>query len=199
MSYIKNKTYTAFTLIETVTTLMLSGIIFLGLFYVFTVLNDKFEKEFITGELSDYCNYALDDISKSIRVANNIRFDSHVISTLDENDNVIDNYYLDQISGIMKNGNPVHLNNSLVIYNPTEKNGYIRYELVTFDISEMSQTPEYIQNTIYSEASAFVTTNTIVIKLYTKLIMGTESDIPEDHIAFKRVVFSPGMYFKSIS
>ena len=99
----------------------------------------------------------------------------------------------------MKNGNPVHLNNSLVIYNPTEKNGYIRYELVTFDISEMSQTSEYIQNTIYSEASALVTTNTIVIKLNTKLIRGTESDIPEDYIDFKRVVFSPGMYFKSIS
>ena len=200
----KHKTYSAFTLIETVTTLMVSGIIFLGLFYVFTVLNNKFEKEFIKSELTDYCNYALDDIAESIRIAENIRLGSQDISSLDEDSNVINNYYLDPISGIMKNGRPIYLEdlNSKshnIFFNPIEKNGYIKYELERWEIVQMSQSPEYSQNIVYSEASPLVTQNTIVIKLYTKIIMDLEADYPKENIYFKRVIFSPGMYLSLFS
>jgi len=193
----KNIRYAAFTLIETMTTLMVSGIIFLGLFYVFTVLNNKFEEEFIHSELTDYCNYALDDIAESIRRAHDIAFSSQNIQELDQNTNVINNYTLDPLRGIIKNGSPIYMTSPQTKYNPTEKNGYMKYELERWEISSMDRIPEYSSNIFYSGAGARLKTTTIVIKLYAKLIMGWDADKPAEYLSYKRIVFSPGMYINS--
>ena len=74
---VKRKHIQAFTLVETVTALIVSGAVFVGVFSIFAILNDKFEAELVRGELVTYCNYALDDIAQSIRLADEIIFRSY--------------------------------------------------------------------------------------------------------------------------
>ena len=74
---VKHKHVQAFTLVETVTALIVSGAVFIGVFSIFAILNNKFEAELVRGELVAYCNYALDDVSRSIRLADEIIFRSY--------------------------------------------------------------------------------------------------------------------------
>ena len=98
----------------------------------------------------------------------------------------------------MKNGDPIEMNHITLNYNSLEKNGLIKYELESFEVDLMSNIPEYNQNTLYSTASPLVTNNTLVIKLSAKLILDSNAHSAKEYIIFRRVVFSPGMYFNSL-
>ena len=206
---VKHKHIQAFTLVETVTALIVSGIIFVGVFLIFVILNDKFEAELVRGELMAYCNYALDDVARSIRLADVIIFGSYNNNIMIEtqvNEEVLDTYALSEEEGILKNGIPIHeevqynANNTdagvskhKILYTPQNENGFLKYKLDSWEIERLSVS-EHDDNTIYKTEKSFLKESTFVIALHTKLIMGWDEENPIKKLEFMRIAFSAGTY-----
>ena len=204
---VKRKHIQAFTLVETVTALIVSGAVFVGVFSIFAILNDKFEAELVRGELVTYCNYALDDIAQSIRLADEIIFRSYnnndMITTY-INEIPQHTYAISEEEGILKNGIPIHeevqynLNNTdagisrhKIFYIPQKKNGFLKYMLDEWKIYPLSENND---NTIYTAGNPLVLESSFVIELHTKLIMGWDEENPIKKLEFKRIAFSAGAY-----
>ena len=208
---VKRKHIQAFTLVETVTALIVSGAVFVGVFSIFAILNDKFEAELVRGELVTYCNYALDDIAQSIRLADEIIFRSYnnndMITTY-INEIPQHTYAISEEEGILKNGIPIHeevqynLNNTdagisrhKIFYIPQKKNGFLKYMLDEWKIYPLSENND---NTIYTAGNPLVLESSFVIELHTKLIMGWDEENPIKKLEFKRIAFSAGAYINRI-
>ena len=208
---VKQKHIQAFTLVETVTALIVSGAIFVGVFSIFAILNDKFEAELVRGELVAYCNYALDDVAQSIRLADEIIFRSYnnndMITTY-VNDIPQHTYAISEEEGILKNGIPIHeevqynpnntdagISRHKIFYNPQNKNGFLKYILDEWKIYPLSENND---NTIYTAGNPLVLEYSFVIELHTKLIMGWDEENPIKKLEFKRIAFSAGAYINSM-
>ena len=204
---VKHKHLQAFTLVETVTALIVSGAIFVGVFSIFAILNDKFEAELVRGELVAYCNYALDDVAQSIRLADEIIFRSYnnndMITTY-VNEIPQHTYAISEEEGILKNGIPIHeevqynanstdagISKHKIFYTPQKKNGFLKYMLDEWKIYPLSENND---NTIYTAGNPLVLESSFVIELHTKLIMGWDEENPIKKLEFKRIAFSPGSY-----
>jgi len=204
---VKHKHVQAFTLVETVTALIVSGAIFVGVFSIFAILNDKFEAELVRGELVAYCNYALDDVAQSIRLADEIIFRSYnnndMITTY-VNEIPQHTYAISEEEGILKNGIPIHeevqynanstdagISKHKIFYTPQKKNGFLKYMLDEWKIYPLSENND---NTIYTAGNPLVLESSFVIELHTKLIMGWDEENPIKKLEFKRIAFSPGSY-----
>ena len=204
---VKHKHVQAFTLVETVTALIVSGAIFVGVFSIFAILNDKFEAELVWGELVAYCNYALDDVAQSIRLADEIIFRSYnnndMITTY-VNEIPQHTYAISEEEGILKNGIPIHeevlynanstdagISKHKIFYTPQKKNGFLKYMLDEWKIYPLSENND---NTIYTAGNPLVLESSFVIELHTKLIMGWDEENPIKKLEFKRIAFSPGSY-----
>jgi len=208
---VNQKHIQAFTLVETVTALIVSGAIFVGVFSIFSILNNKFEAELVRGELTAYCNYALDDVARSIRLADEVIFRSYnnndMITTY-INDIPQHTYALSEEEGILKNGVPIHaevqnnddnaspgISKHILFYLPKKKNGFIKYMLDEWKIYPLSENND---NTIYTTGNPLVLESSFVIELKTKLLMGWDEDVPMKKIDYKRIAFSPGAYINSL-
>ena len=204
---VKHKHVQAFTLVEAVTALIVSGAIFVGVFSIFAILNDKFEAELVRGELEAYCNYALDDVAQSIRLADQIIFRSYnnnpmIITSV--NETTQHTYAFSEEGGILKNGIPIHdevqynpnntdagISKHKIFYTPQKKNGFLKYMLDEWKIYPLSENND---NTIYTAGNPLVLESSFVIELHTKLIMGWDEENPIKKLEFKRIAFSPGSY-----
>ena len=201
----------AFTLVETVTALIVSGAVFVGVFSIFSILNNKFEAELVRGELVAYSNYALDDITRSIRIADEIIFRSYnnndMITTY-VNDIPQNTYALSEEEGILKNGIPIHeevqnddnntsssISKHKLYYLPKKKNGFIKYMLDEWKIYPLSDNND---NTVYTTGNPLVLESSFVIELHAKLVMGWNEEDPIKKINFKRMAFSAGNYINSL-
>ena len=204
---VKHKHVQAFTLVETVTALIVSGAVFIGVFSIFAILNNKFEAELVRGELVAYCNYALDDVAQSIRLADEIIFRSYnnndMITTY-VNEIPQHTYAISEEEGILKNGIPIHeevqynanstdagISKHKIFYTPQKKNGFLKYMLDEWKIYPLSENND---NTIYTAGNPVVLESSFVIELHTKLIMGWDEENPIKKLEFKRIAFSPGSY-----
>jgi len=204
---VKHKHIQAFTLVETVTALIVSGAVFIGVFSIFAILNNKFEAELVRGELVTYCNYALDDVAQSIRLADEIIFRSYnnndMITTY-VNEIPQHTYAISEEEGILKNGIPIHeevqynanstdagISKHKIFYTPQKKNGFLKYMLDEWKIYPLSENND---NTIYTAGNPLVLESSFVIELHTKLIMGWDEENPIKKLEFKRIAFSPGSY-----
>ena len=204
---VKHKHVQAFTLVETVTALIVSGAIFVGVFSIFAILNDKFEAELVRGELEAYCNYALDDVAQSIRLADQIIFRSYnnndMITTY-VNEIPQHTYAISEEEGILKNGIPIHdeveynpnntdagISKHKIFYTPQKKNGFLKYMLDEWKIYPLSENND---NTIYTAGNPLVLKYSFVIELHAKLIMGWDEENPIKKLEFKRIAFSAGAY-----
>jgi len=204
---VKHKHVRAFTLVETVTALIVSGAVFMGVFSIFAILNNKFEAELVRGELVAYCNYALDDVAQSIRLADEIIFRSYnnndMITTY-VNDIPQHTYAISEEEGILKNGIPIHeevqynpnntdagISRHKIFYNSQNKNGFLKYMLDEWKIYPLSENND---NTIYTAGNPLVLKSSFVIELHTKLIMGWDEENPIKKLEFKRIAFSAGAY-----
>ena len=205
----------AFTLVETVTALIVSGIIFVGVFSIFAILNNKFEEELVRRELVAYCNYALDDMARSIRVADGIEIvDGGYIDniTTKSKGKTQDIYTLSEDEGILKNITdtddmfPIHneiesnIAKHKIIYIPKKKNGFLKYKLDKFQIYALDNPPidaillNKIDN-IYITTKTLLHKSSFAIELHAKLIMGRdEEDSANEELDFKRIAFSAGAY-----
>ena len=205
----------AFTLVETVTALIVSGIIFVGVFSIFAILNNKFEEYLVRGELVAYCNYALDDMARSIRVADGIEIvPGHHIDkiTTKIKDETQDIYELSEDEGILKNITdtddmfPIHnemesnISKHKIIYIPKKKNGFLKYKLDKFQIYALDNPPPdaillYKIDNIYTTGNTLLKKSSFAIELHAKLIMGRdEEDSANEELDFKRIAFSAGAY-----
>ena len=203
---VKPKHIQAFTLVETVTALIVSGAIFVGVFSIFAILNNKFEAELIRGELVTYCNYALDDMAQSIRLADQVYKDNDKIVTR-VNRKILHTYAFSQEEGILKDGIPIHEeiqnnpNNTdggiakhKLFYISKKKNGFIKYNLEEWYIETLS---EINDNLLYDTRDGKLKLSSFVIKLHAKLIMGRDEEDPANkELDFERIAFSPGIYLK---
>ena len=204
---VKHKYVQAFTLVETVTALIVSGAVFIGVFSIFSILNNKFETELVRGELVAYCNYALDDVAQNIRLADEIIFRSYnnndMITTY-VNEIPQHTYAISEEEGIFKNGIPIHeevqynpnntdagISRHKIFYNPQKKNGFLKYMLDEWKIYPLSENND---NTIYTAGNPLVLESSFVIELHTKLIMGWDEEDPIKKLEFKRIAFSAGAY-----
>ena len=207
MVTVKHKYVQAFTLVETVTALIVSGAVFIGVFSIFSILNNKFEAELVRGELVAYCNYALDDVAQNIRLADEIIFRSYnnndMITTY-VNEIPQHTYAISEEEGILKNGIPIHeevqynanstdagISKHKIFYTPQKKNGFLKYMLDEWKIYPLSENND---NTIYTAGNPLVLESSFVIELHTKLIMGWDEENPIKKLEFKRIAFSPGSY-----
>ena len=203
---VKPKHIQAFTLVETVTALVVSGAVFIGVFSIFAILNNKFEAELVRGELVTYCNYALDDMAQSIRLADQVYKDNDKIVT--RNRKILHTYAFSQEEGILKDGIPIHeevqynLNNTdagisrhKIFYIPQKKNGFLKYMLDEWKIYPLSENND---NTIYTAGNPLVLKYSFVIELHAKLIMGWDEENPIKKLEFKRIAFSAGAYINRI-
>ena len=208
----QNSFLQAFTLVETVTALIVSGIIFVGVFSIFAILNNKFEAELVRGELVAYCNYALDDMAHSIRQADDVLFYTYnnfdLIRTV-SNDVTLDIYGLSEDEGIIKNGIPIHneieedITKHKIFYIPQKKNGFLKYILDGWLIYPLDDPPEEailpkINNDIYETDRTELLQSSFVIELHAKLIMGWDKEKPLKELQFKRIAFSAGVYIESL-
>ena len=208
---VKPKHIQAFTLVETVTALIVSGAIFVGVFSIFAILNNKFEAELVRGELVTYCNYALDDMVQSIRLADQVYKDNDKIVTR-VNRKILHTYAFSQEEGILKDGIPIH---EEVQYNPNntdagisrhklfyiskKKNGFIKYILEKWYIETLSDFDNNVlkNNSLYDPANGIIKGSSIIIKLHAKLIMGWDEKDYIKKIDFERFAFSPGIYLEN--
>ena len=203
---VKPKHIQAFTLVETVTALIVSGAIFVGVFSIFAILNNKFEEELVRGELVTYCNYALDDMAQSIRLDDQVYKDNDKIVTR-VNRKILHTYAFSQEEGILKDGIPIHeevqnnQNNTgggttkhKLFYISKKKNGFIKYILEKWYIETLS---EINDNLLYDTRDGKLKLSSFVIKLHAKLIMGRDEEDPANkELDFERIAFSPGIYLK---
>jgi len=208
----QNSFLQAFTLVETVTALIVSGIIFVGVFSIFAILNNKFEAELVRGELVAYCNYALDDMAHSIRQADEIQFNTFNnfdLITTRSNDVTLDIYGLSEDEGIIKNGIPIHneieedITKHKIFYIPQKKNGFFKYILDKWIIYPLDNPPadailSTINKDIYTTGKTALLQSSFVIELHAKLIMGWDEDNPLKELHFKRIAFSAGTYINSL-
>jgi len=210
-----NSFFQAFTLVETVTALIVSGIIFVGVFSIFAILNNKFEEELVRRELVAYCNYALDDMARSIRVADGIEIvDGGYIDniTTKSKGETQDIYTLSEDEGILKNITdtddmfPIHneiesnIAKHKIIYIPKNKNGFLKYKLDKLQIYALDDPPpdaillNKIDN-VYITTKTLLRKSSFAIELHAKLIMGRdEEDSANEELDFKRIAFSAGAY-----
>ena len=208
---VKPKHIQAFTLVETVTALIVSGAIFVGVFSIFSILNNKFEAELVRGELVTYCNYALDDMVKSIRLADQVYKDNDMIVTR-VNRKILHTYAFSQEEGILKDGIPIHEeiqnnpNNTdegttkhKLFYISKKKNGFIKYILEKWYIDTLSDFDNNVlkNNSLYDSANGKLKLSSFVIKLHAKLIMGWDEEVYIKRLDFERFVFSPGIYLEN--
>ena len=208
---VKHKHIQAFTLVETVTALIVSGAVFIGVFSIFAILNNKFEADLVRGELVAYCNYALDDVAQSIRLADEIIFRSYnnndMITTY-VNEIPQHTYAISEEEGILKNGIPIHeevqysanstdkgISMHKIFYTPQNKKGFLKYMLDEWKIYPLSENND---NTIYTARNPLVLQSSFVIELQTKLIMGWDEKDPIKYLTFKRIAFSAGTYINSL-
>ena len=208
---VKQKHIQAFTLVETVTALIVSGVIFVGVFSLFSILNNKFEAEMVRGELTTYCNYALDDVAQSIRLADEVIFRSYnnndMITTY-VNEIPQHTYTLSEEEGILKNGIPIHeevqynvnstdagISKHKIFYTPQKENGFLKYMLDEWKVYPLSENND---NTIYTAGNPLVLESSFVIELHTKLIMGWDEEDPIKKLDFKRIAFSAGSYINRL-
>ena len=211
---VKRKHIQAFTLVETVTALVVSGAVFIGVFSIFAILNDKFEAELVRGELVAYCNYALDDVAQSIRLADGFNFISDGSYATIVDGDTKDTYSFSEEEGILKNGNPIHeelqytpnnmdagISKHKIFYIPQKKNGFIKYKLYNFIIYKAddqhtdSLIPSSYLDVLFQSNEALLNNSTFVIELHTELIMGLDEDDPKiKKLEFKRIAFSAGAY-----
>ena len=204
---VKHKHIQAFTLVETVTALFVSGAVLIGVFSLFAILDNKFEAELVRGELVAYCNYALDDVAQSIRLADEIifrSFNNNAMITTYVNEIPQHTYAISEEEGILKNGIPIHeevqynanstdagISKHKIFYTPQKKNGFLKYMLDEWKIYPLSENND---NTIYTAGNPLVLESSFVIELHTKLIMGWDEENPIKKLEFKRIAFSPGSY-----
>ena len=208
---VKPKHIQAFTLVETVTALIVSGAIFVGVFSIFSILNNKFEAELVRGELVTYCNYALDDMVKSIRLADQVYKNNDEIVTR-VNRKILHTYAFSQEEGILKDGIPIHEeiqnnpNNTdggttkhKLFYISKKKNGFIKYILEKWYIDTLSDFDNNVlkNNSLYDSANGKLKLSSFVIKLHAKLIMGWDEEVYIKRLDFERFVFSPGIYLEN--
>ena len=208
---VKPKHIQAFTLVETVTALIVSGAIFVGVFSIFSILNNKFEAELVRGELVTYCNYALDDMVQSIRLADQVYKDNDKIVTR-VNRKILHTYAFSQEEGILKDGIPIHEeiqnnpNNTdegttkhKLSYISKKKNGFIKYILEKWYIDTLSDFDNNVlkNNSLYDPANGKLKLSSFVIKLHAKLIMGWDEEVYIKRLDFERFVFSPGIYLEN--
>ena len=208
---VKPKHIQAFTLVETVTALIVSGAIFVGVFSIFSILNNKFEAELVRGELVTYCNYALDDMVKSIRLADQVYKNNDMIVTK-VNRKILHTYAFSQEEGILKDGIPIHEeiqnnpNNTdegttkhKLFYISKKKNGFIKYILEKWYIDTLSDFDNNVlkNNSLYNSANGKLKLSSFVIKLHAKLIMGWDEEVYIKRLDFERFVFSPGIYLEN--
>ena len=207
---VKHKHIQAFTLVETVTALFVSGAGFIGVFSIFAILDKKFEAELVRGELVAYCNYALDDVAQSIRLADQIIFRSYnnndMITTY-VNEIPQHTYAISEEDGILKNGIPIHeevqynaktnadISRHKIFYNPQNKNGFLKYMLDEWKVYPLSENND---NTIYTAGNPLVLESSFVIELHTKLIMGWDEEDPIKKLEYKRIAFSAGTYINRL-
>ena len=181
---VKQKHIQAFTLVETVTALIVSGAIFVGVFSLFSILNNKFEAELVRGELTAYCNYALDDVAQSIRLADEVIFRSYnnndMITTY-VNEIPQHTYALSEEEGILKNGIPIHeevqynpnntdagISKHKIFYTPQKKNGFLKYMLDEWEIYSLSGNNANTNYTAESDKGTRMIESSFVIKLHPK-------------------------------
>ena len=208
---VKPKHIQAFTLVETVTALIVSGAIFVGGFLIFSILNNKFEAELVRGELVTYCNYVLDDMAQSIRLADQVYKDNDKIVTR-VNRKILHTYTFSQEEGILKDGIPIHEeiqnnpNNTdegttkhKLFYISKKKNGFIKYILEKWYIETLSDFDNNVlkNNSLYDPANGIIKGSSIIIKLHAKLIMGWDEKDYIKKIDFERFAFSPGIYLEN--
>ena len=210
-----NSFFQAFTLVETVTALFVSGIIFVGVFSIFAILEKNFEEELVRRELVAYCNYALDDMARSIRVADEIEilnggyFDKITTKSKGETQDI---YELSEDEGILKNITdtdgmfPIHeemesnIAKHKIIYIPKYKNGFLKYKLDKLQIYALDDPPsdaillDKIVN-IYTTTKPLLKKSSFAIELHAALIMGRDEEDPANEgLDFKRIAFSAGTY-----
>ena len=207
---VKPKHIQAFTLVETVTALIVSGAIFVGVFSIFAILNNKFEAELVRGELVTYCNYAVDDMAQSIRLADRVvRINDEIITYVNKIKQ--HTYSLSKEEGILKDGIPIHEeiqnnpNNTdggiakhKLFYISKKKNGFIKYILEKWYIETLSDFDNNVlkNNSLYDPANGIIKGSSIIIKLHAKLIMGWDEKDYIEKIDFERFAFSPGIYLE---
>ncbi len=208
----QNKKYyiNGFTLVEMMSIILISSISFLGMFYIYTDVSNKFENDLVRSEVKTYCNYTLDEMSKYIKMAEDISFniyDQNIQLITDGNLFGRNSFSLSNEEGILINGNPIHdtdskintngnnsLNNHVVKYNSTEENGFIRYIIDDWDI----YTKPNVDGTTTNENSD-LRESTIIVEISVNLIMGWDEERIIENMTFKKETFSPTNYIQSRS
>jgi len=102
--------YKGFTIIELMATLTITTSIFLGLTYIFIQSSEFYKRQFIFQDVHNYANNSLDIILDDIKTATNTALSQDngycqiITNTVDDDDNpIINTYFVDQELGIMLN------------------------------------------------------------------------------------------------
>ena len=200
---VRPKHIQAFTLVETMVALIISGAVFVGLFSILATLDNKFEVEVVRGELVTYCNYVLDDIAQNIRLSDQVESnnDEFIISL---NKEPLHTYSLSKEEGVLKDGIPIHEEvqnhpkntdggtaKHKIFYVSKKKNGFIKYILEELEIENLANIDD---NLLYDTTDGNLRLSSFVIKLHAKLIMGWDEEVYK-RLNFERIVFSSAKYF----
>ena len=192
--------YNGFTLVEMISIILISSISFLGMFYIFADISKKLDNDLIRSEIKTYCNYTLNEMSKYIKMADDISF-----NTYDQNIQLItdgnlygrNSFSLSRDNGILLNGEAIHeskrtdidnntIKNHVIRYTSVEKNGFIRYNIENWDIYTKPNTDGTTTN-----ENSNVRESTIIVEISVNLVMGWDDEKIIEKLNFKKETFSP--------
>ena len=188
--------------------ILISSVSFLGMFYIFADISKKLDNDLVRSEIKTYCNYTLDEMSKYIKMADDISF-----NTYDQNIQLItdgnlfgrNSFSLSRDNGILMNGEAIYesksidinnnsntIKNHVIRYTSTEKNGFIRYNIENWDIYTKPNTDGTTTN-----ENSNVRESTIIVEIFVNLIMGWDDEKIIEKLNFKKETFSPTNYISN--
>jgi len=175
-----------FTLVETVTVVIISGIVMLGMFKVSSDISGYFGKESYYEDINHYGNTALDKIVIQLKKAEEIQLSAangyRMIRLRDGNNNQ-DHFHASRYDGILQNGVPLMKYRSF-------KEGSVNYELSYFWCDPIPQTIQDPHKPSYSKLRESI----FLIELHIDAVIVKDGQRIVKPFMFNREVFAPRHY-----
>lgn len=179
-----------FALVEVMLSMVITGAISLGMFYIFTEANHHLIKENTRTEMINYCNDILDEIVDSLRVCDDYQrgqyggFQQLAIQTLDsENEPISTIYKFDSRNGFLKNSLPMKH------YFATDKQRQKQYRLVNWGCRIPSADPGEDEKIRLAKNYCYMNVEVMDEVDDSKVI---------ETLSFEREVFSSSIFIKSL-
>jgi hypothetical protein len=187
----KYRNIPGYSFIEMISTVVIMGIVSLGMMYIFTEINLSFNRETKVEELRNYANYAVGQIAHDLRRAENVSFSTFsnyqkIIIDLGDNKRV--SYSASPYQGVLKNGEPINYYRNFDIADRE------RFQINNFSCKKLSELQDG-----HSQNQIRVLNSTYRVEIILDLLDEMDENTSIRTYSFAREAFSPTVYLRNQS